>query len=771
MSDSQYPNISDATEREGIAFPAFMAEHYPRILLQIEQNWGGITANNFFDTLLLDNREDREGFPQEAIREIELLKEFHNFLFPLLSVNPYDPFSSGGILSPLAETFAHNPAANSSATATAFSLGDDTIPPASAPAKNAEKPVHGRGNWPKVRTQHELSAISELRRSNQKLYAQQGKPVGEILVHFGFSDEKSLRVVRRMQERNEQEAKPIGQVMVELGMIAQEDLTCALCVQSGIIMVDLAAITIPPETSKIIPNDRARERMVVPVGIYHDTLYLAVEDPFTFKDASFFTMLTMHKVEPVYAPHNEIVNRLNMHGFAKSNFVMREAKEEFRNLAQLACDALPSSPEFESEKLEASLSENDATIIKLVNKMILNAYFEGASDIHVELFQGSPETEIRFRRDGVLEHFSSFPRSYHPAVISRIKIMSGLDISERRQPQDGKISFGLPEGERIDLRVSTIPGLRGIEFITIRILSSGEPIPLSDLGMSERDMKVFRESTQRTYGLILVCGPTGSGKTTTLHSAIKELNTPDRKIWTAEDPVEIVQPHLCQVQVHNKIGLDFAKILRAMLRADPDVIMIGEMRDQETAKIALEASMTGHLVLSTLHTNSASDTVARLLDMATDPYNLSDALLCILAQRLARKLCSQCATREEATAFELEELANEYHQSGHDKRPSRAEREALIRAWHEAYADADGKLYLKHAVGCKACSEGYKGRIGLYELLQITPKVRHLIRLQSSAQEYKAAGIAEGMRTLKQDGIEKVFRGITDIIQVHSACA
>jgi type II secretory ATPase GspE/PulE/Tfp pilus assembly ATPase PilB-like protein len=287
--------------------------------------------------------------------------------------------------------------------------------------------------------------------------------------------------------------------------------------------------------------------------------------------------------------------------------------------------------------------------------------------------------------------------------------------------------------------------------------------------MTNKDVNVFRDLFKKPYGLILVCGPTGSGKTTTLHSVLKELNTEDRKIWTAEDPVEIVQPHLCQVHVNSKVGMTFATVLRSLLRADPDVIMIGEMRDHESAKIALEASMTGHLVLSTLHTNSSTETVARLLDLGIDPYNLSDALLVILAQRLARKLCTFCATQEEVSLNEIEDLACEYFESAHHMQPTVNERYEIIQRWQDSYG-INGKFYLKHAVGCKECREGYKGRIGLYELLHTTPQLRHLIRQQSATSEYMKSGVADGMLTLKQDGIEKVMAGITDMVQVHRAC-
>ncbi|MBI3901339.1 MAG: type II/IV secretion system protein [Nitrosomonadales bacterium] len=764
-----YPKIAAAVERAGAAFPTAMAQDFARVLANIELHWGGQEAIQYFNSLLLDDREGRKGFPQDILREIALLKQVHDFLFPSLEITPYDPFSSIGMLPPHMESAPHIPAAN---------LLEYAFPEASAPAANAASasatradaadPAMARthGSWPRIHTQYELMQAVELQHAGKSFYVMKGKTIGEILMHHGFTDERTMRIVHGIQERNGHHDMPIGKLLVNIGILSEEDLVCALCVQSGTLMVDMLGIPIPFETTKLIPIEKAREKQVVPVGVHRDTLLLAVADPLTFNDASFYTMLTGLKVEPVYAPRNEIVNRLNMHGLAKNPY---EAREEFHSMAQKAYNAMPDKPVVAPAPPETDISENDATIINLVNKMILNAIGEGASDIHIELFQGNEESDIRFRRDGRMEKFSDFPRNYHGAVVSRIKIMSGLDISERRRPQDGKISFSLPNGGSIDLRVSTIPTMRGAEFVTIRILTAGDPLPLSDLGMAKREMEAFREAAHHSYGLILVCGPTGSGKTTTLHSVIRELNTSDRKIWTVEDPVEIVQPRLCQVQVNNKIGVTFASTLRVLLRADPDIIMIGEMRDQETARIALEASMTGHLVLSTLHTNSASETVARLLDLGIDPYNLSDALLSILAQRLARKLCVSCAKQEEIPAHELDELANEYHQSANGKPPGRAERENLIRNWREAYG-VDGQLYCKRAVGCRECSEGYSGRIGLYELLQATPAVRHLVRQQSSAAEYQTTGIAEGMRTLKQDGIEKVLRGITDIAQVRSAC-
>jgi len=762
--EQNYPKILADTIRAGVPFPTYLASHFGRILQKMELFWGATEIVNYFDGLLLGERDNRHGFPPEALREVDLLKQVHTLYYQSLDFNPYDPFSSGGAF---AQSIGTPKSTQEFATKPALKV-EPVIPvkvenpPVVAPSKPVRSPL----KWPKITSQNELF---ELLAEGKKIYQMQGCSISEILLHYGLKDEP---ILHSEYNKKEHSGLPIGQYLVKKEVIHQDDLDCALCVQYGVPMVDLQEITVSFEIQKLIPSDKARNKQVVPLAVSDDTLYLAVADPISFKDRPFFTMLTGLKTVPVYASRAEIIDRLNNYNLGKSKSKSKnksEAGVEYQLLAQKAFEAIPENV-VEAVATETDISENDSTIINLVNTMILSAIDELASDIHIETFAGSDKTEIRFRQDGRMENFSSFPNSYHNAVVSRIKIMAGLDISEKRRPQDGKISFRLPDGNHIDLRISIMPVMLGVEFVTIRILSSGDPLPLVELGMAERDMVVFRKMAHHTYGLILVCGPTGSGKTTTLHSVMKELNTTDRKIWTVEDPVEIVQPHLCQVQVNNKIGVTFATLLRSLLRADPDIIMIGEMRDQETAKIALEASMTGHLVLSTLHTNSASETVARLLDLGIDQYNLSDALLAILAQRLARKLCTKCAIEEEASADELAELANEYYQSAYGKIPALSDREMLIQSWRDSFAKA-GRLYLKRPVGCKSCSEGYSGRIGLYELLSATPQLRALIRHQSSAADYQALGITEGMRTLKQDGIVKILMGMTDLAQVHCACA
>jgi len=779
IKENRHPRITKALAQTGAAFPEFLSTHFERILQRIDFLWGEKEAISYFESLFLGDVPDdhksqsdglehpprsRQGFPLEAVKEIVLLKQVHQLLFPsLTAINPFDPFS-GNEITPIESTAKAEPL-RENFSALEFNKIIDLVPNA------LEKPERNvQDLWPVIRTQHELIEIARRQHGGKHIYPTQGKQVGEIFMHYGYINEQNVdqtfTTVREMQKKLAYKNWPVGKILVEIGLLTQEEVTRMLLIQAGVPMVDILSIDIPQEITKMIPIPKAREKLAVPIGNYNDTLYLAVPDPFTFTDQAFFKMMTGMKVKLVFAPVQDIINRINMHGINKKSAL--GPKEEFRNLSKNDLNLIPDRATDE-DIVSSEVSENDSTIVTLVNQMIFHAIQEDASDIHIELFNDGGDASIRFRRDGHMDDFSGYPRSYHKAVVSRIKIMSGLDISEKRRPQDGKFSFRIAGGRRIDLRVSIIPAMLGVEFVTIRLLASGEPAPLGNLGMAQRDEDIFREVFQLPYGLILVCGPTGSGKTTTLHSVLKELNTKRRKIWTAEDPVEIVQSRLCQVQVNSKIGMTFANVMRSFLRADPDVIMIGEMRDQETAQVAVEASMTGHLVFSTLHTNTASETVARLLALGIDPYNLSDALQAILAQRLARKLCTACATRREASAKELDDLANEYFQSGNYRHPTPDEKNAIIRGWHENFG-VDGKLYLMHAVGCKKCNEGYKGRIGLYELLHVTPSLRHLIRQKSPASEYLTMAVSSGMRTLKQDGIEKVLRGITDRIQVHGAC-
>ena len=410
----------------------------------------------------------------------------------------------------------------------------------------------------------------------------------------------------------------------------------------------------------------------------------------------------------------------------------------------------------EIEEAEKAVGEEDNVVVKLVNKFILDAYARGASDIHIEPFPGKENTRIRIRIDGDCLVYQTIPFNYRSAVVSRIKIMADLDIAERRKPQDGKIKFKKFGGKNIELRVATLPTQGGMEDVVMRILDGNEPLSLDQIGFSESNHKNFVAAISNPYGIIFVCGPTGSGKTTTLHSALKYLNNTKTKIWTAEDPVEITQKGLRQLQVKPKIGLDFAAAMRSFLRADPDVIMVGEMRDRETASIGIQASLTGHLVLSTLHTNSAPESVTRLLDMGMDPFNFSDAILCILAQRLTRTLCKNCKQPYHLSLEEYSSLAREYGLDCFNDRLNIPFKDELM---------------LNKPVGCDDCNgHGYRGRMALHELLMGTDEIKLLIQNTAKISEIRAQAIKDGMVTLKQDGIEKIFNGQLDLLQVRKVC-
>ena len=417
----------------------------------------------------------------------------------------------------------------------------------------------------------------------------------------------------------------------------------------------------------------------------------------------------------------------------------------------------------------------DNELVKLVNRIIVEAYHQGASDIHIEPYPGKAKTEVRFRKDGSLGPYIEVPASYRNAIVARLKIMCDLDISEKRRPQDGKIKFKKFGPLDIELRVATIPTAGGVEDIVMRILAAGEPIPLEKLGLTDRNFHNVKKTIEKPYGLFFVCGPTGSGKTTTLHSVLGYLNTPDTKIWTAEDPVEITQKGLRQVQVNKKAGLDFSVVMKAFLRADPDIIMVGEMRDKETTSLGIEASLTGHLVFATLHTNSAPESIIRLLDMGMDPFNFADALLGVLAQRLAKRLCPKCKHPYTPDATEIKSLLNEFCEELMNTEPfkkdAKGAMEAVYKDWVKNYGNEKGQLTMYKPVGCDACGgTGMKGRLGLHELLIASDRMKKAIQEHARVAEMLAICLEEGMRTLKQDGIEKILMGLTHIKEVRTVC-
>jgi type II secretory ATPase GspE/PulE/Tfp pilus assembly ATPase PilB-like protein len=421
-------------------------------------------------------------------------------------------------------------------------------------------------------------------------------------------------------------------------------------------------------------------------------------------------------------------------------------------------DIIPDVAFEEEEEIEedvAGMDESSSQVVKFVDQVLVTAFRNKASDVHVEPSMITRKTTIRFRTDGVCHEYIQVPNAMAPAIASRLKIMADLDIAERRLPQDGKIKIkrkGIPEFE---LRMSTMPTAGRFEDVVLRILTSSGALKLDEIGLNDRNLKVLQKAIQRPYGLILCVGPTGSGKTTTLHSALAHVNKPNVKIWTAEDPVEITQAGLRQVQVKPKIGLDFARIMRGFLRLDPDIIMIGEMRDRETAGTAIEASLTGHLVLSTLHTNNAPETLTRLLDMGMNPLNISDSFLAVLAQRLVRNLCPDCMETYHPDQEEFDYIVRDYGE----------------KTFKDLGVEYNSAFELKRSLGCEKCNgSGYKSRLGIHELIEGTPEIKIMIKKQATSHELAKQAIKDGMTTLKQDGVHKVLEGITDMREVRRVC-
>ncbi|HVO68093.1 MAG TPA: GspE/PulE family protein [Syntrophales bacterium] len=505
-------------------------------------------------------------------------------------------------------------------------------------------------------------------------------------------------------------------------------------------------IPIPGDLLKNLKKEFLRRELWVPIGRVEGNIHVIMDDPNNIlKRDTIENILKTKAVKYDVALNEVIIKYINL-------FFASPGDEH--SISDIL-GRLEAEDEAEEEENGEVISESDSVIMQIVNKVINDACARRASDIHVEPNVSQKNMEIRYRIDGDCILYQTLPYSYRAAVVSRIKIMSNLDITVKRLPQDGKIKFRRAGGEEIELRVATIPTQGGVEDVVLRILAKGTTVPLEDMQLSGRNYKALVGIAEKPYGMILCVGPTGSGKTTTLHAALRHINKPDRKIWTAEDPVEITQYGLRQVQVHPKIGLDFAAAMRSFLRADPDVIMVGEMRDFETAKIGVEASLTGHLVFSTLHTNSAPETIVRLLDMGIDPLNFADSLLGILAQRLVRTLCNRCKQAYHPTFDEYNEIVESYGPENFEK-------------LNIPYTD---ELTLYHPKGCDTCEKtGYRGRMAIHELLINTDQMKRLIQKHETVELMREVAMSEGMTTLLQDGLEKALKGFTDAKQVRRVC-
>jgi type II secretory ATPase GspE/PulE/Tfp pilus assembly ATPase PilB-like protein len=613
------------------------------------------------------------------------------------------------------------------------------------------------------------------------LKRQESMPVvrlGEALLQLNYISEDQLNAA--LEQQRQDRKVPLGQILVNSGAIDEQHLKQALAEKMGIPFVDLDAFPLEFDASSRIKEEVARKFHAVPLYVENGTLVVALSDPLNAAQVETLRFQTQMRIAPVMATEAGIRKALDRsYGAAPTPEVWGTqavstkpdepisfaTNAEEKSKTEELLNQLSQSNAQKVEIEEPQVTESDNSLVKLVNKIMIDAMLQRATDIHIENHPGKLDTCVRFRRDGALYDYLQIPHRFRSAIVSRIKIMAALDISEKRRPQDGKLEFNIPGEPKIELRVATIPTANGLEDIVMRLLASATLRSLDAIGMDEAMVAQLQRLIAKPYGMMLVCGPTGSGKTTTLHSLLAQINTRERKIWTAEDPVEITHPGLRQVQVNTKIGWTFAATLRAFLRGDPDVIMVGEMRDLETARIGMEASLTGHLVLSTLHTNSAIDSVVRLLDMGLDPFNFADALLGIVAQRLARKVCETCGTREAATDEELVTLAEEYC-ADTEIAPA-----SVIDQWRARHAGKEGKILLRRAQGCAECGNtGYRGRVGLYELFSLDRELKSLVQKRAPMEELLRLARAKGMTTLKQNGIDKIISGLTDLKQVRAVC-
>lgn len=625
-------------------------------------------------------------------------------------------------------------------------------------------------------TQEQLLEALEL----QKLFPDQ--PIGQLLCKLGFIKESDLSFVldqknkrlkltdilltdgvidqqKLLQARDlsKQNGITLEKALLKLHYVDEDILAKAVAAQYDMPYIHINLSDIDQSLSRYISAVYAQKQRIAPISKIGNTITLAMVHPLKPHDIRELEDSIRLKIISAIATEASISKTLKRL-YNIDTVSTTDADDEVNldivpdSIIELLSKTSADEPEIEEETKK--VTEKDSVIVKLVNKIVYDAYMDKASDIHIEPYPGKKDVVVRTRVDGQCSIYQRIPYKYKFAIPSRIKIMANLDIAEKRKPQDGKIEFKKFGPLNIELRVATMPTVGGLEDVVIRVLASGDPIGFEELGLTERNKSVFHEALSSPHGLILVVGPTGSGKTTTLHSGLALINQTCRKIWTAEDPVEITQPGLRQVQINPRIGFNFAAALRSFLRLDPDVIMVGEMRDEETASMAVEASLTGHLVFSTLHTNSAPETVTRLLEMGLDPYSFSDSLLCVLAQRLGRRLCKDCKERYQPTLNEFNELVDEYGRTDFANTGI-------------AYSD----ISMFHAVGCNRCNNtGYKGRLGIHEVLECTPSLRGLIKRRADTDSVRALAANDGMTTLKQDGIIKVFQGLTDILEVRRVC-
>ncbi len=562
-----------------------------------------------------------------------------------------------------------------------------------------------------------------------------GKARGEftdVLVKRGTLSADQLTEARTLQQ---QTGAKLQDAIVKLGYCTMDDIMAAIAEHSGLQSVSLADTIIPPSVIEMVPESVARENVVIPLSQDDGVLKIVISDPSDFDTIQKLQFILNKDIQPVLAAKEQIIEAINRH-------YGQTETESVDSMLQEFTDTQIDFTETESSQNLAAADDSDAPVVKLVNLIIHEAISLRASDIHVEPF--ADRIRIRYRIDGVLVERDSPPRRLLAPMISRIKIMGSIDIAEKRRPQDGRIKM-TSKGKHFDLRVSILPTSHG-QSVVMRILDrSSIQVNIRDLGFGDDDYKRFQNIIKRPNGIFLVTGPTGSGKTTTLYSALNELNRPDRKIITAEDPVEYYLPGVNQVEVKANIGLDFARIIRAMLRQAPNIILVGEIRDQETADIAVQASLTGHLVFSTLHTNDAPSAITRLADIGVPPFLVASSVIAIMAQRLVRLICPKCKEPDKPPAHELKAAGLTTQQA------------------------AQGSF--ARGRGCSHCHHtGYRGRKGIFEMLRMNSGIREMTFNREPAQAIRRQARLLGMRTLLEDGVAKAVAGVTTLEEVLSIC-
>jgi len=544
--------------------------------------------------------------------------------------------------------------------------------------------------------------------------------LGETLIQSGnITKEQLAEAMHYQKERRQKGARdPLGSVLIELGFASEEAVTRALANQAGVAVYSLESYSINSTASMLLDPETARRYQALPIDFENGNLVVAMANPANIIAVDDLRLLTGYEITTVIVPDSELQAALD-------------------RFTQIYFEGEHEAEEDDSEVITTDES-TEKPVVQLVNHIFNNSVQVGASDVHIE--PGEKSMRVRFRIDGVLHEVMQHPRRMHAPLVSRLKVMANMDIAERRIPQDGRVTLKI-SNNTVDVRVASLPSAYG-EKLTLRLLNrSAQLITLEELGFPEEELSKYKKMMKLPYGFLLVTGPTGSGKSTTLYATLKELNDVKKQIITVEDPIEYRMEGINQVQVNPKAGLFFSTGLRSILRNDPDIIMIGEIRDHETARIAVESSLTGHLVLSTIHTNDAAGAIIRLGDMGIETYLTSSSLNGVLAQRLARVLCKNCKAPQEMTRQELLNIMPNF-----------------------PLDDAEEKVTLYRPVGCMRCNNtGYHGRLGIYELLEVTENIQQLVLNRSSAGEIKEMAIQEGMTTLQMDGLRKVKQGITSL--------